>query len=314
MTDIPIYNGGGIQVASFTIKDALEYVDGRVSKGDRGYYKGVGVPYEYHHVVDPDPKVYHIYHNSGIFYLGDVVHKFAFNGLTGIFQERFQPHFTDWIGACGEKEIQIVENLWEQGFERSAIDVLSFEPIVEGQYYLHCDYPQGRDTYLEGGKPQDLYKLFEYMIHNDWNFPWDKDASTDITPNGMVTDVADIFKSDELLHKLGTIYSVLYSLGNNESQMYTDFCEEFDLHHASHMFFVINSITLLARLGVDTSPLMRDNITNTYTNAVLNHLLLGKNCGFCGVGSCRKRSDTNQSLGEEIRDEYIRRAKESLQI
>ena len=44
MTDVPIYNNKGVQVDSFHIDDTLEYVNGRVNKGDKAYYKGSGVP------------------------------------------------------------------------------------------------------------------------------------------------------------------------------------------------------------------------------------------------------------------------------
>jgi hypothetical protein len=58
---------------------------------------------------------------SDVWYVGYAVGRprEMLEGKRGVFQERYQPHFTDWIGACGEKEIQIVENLWELQFDRS---------------------------------------------------------------------------------------------------------------------------------------------------------------------------------------------------
>ena len=54
MTDIPIYNNKGVQVDSLYINDTIEYVNGRVNKGDKAYYKGSGVPYKSHNVLNED--------------------------------------------------------------------------------------------------------------------------------------------------------------------------------------------------------------------------------------------------------------------
>ena len=43
MVDVPIYNKQGEQVDTFHIDDdTLEYVNGRVNKGSKCYYKGSG--------------------------------------------------------------------------------------------------------------------------------------------------------------------------------------------------------------------------------------------------------------------------------
>ncbi len=73
-----------------------------------------------------------------------------------------------------------------------------------------------------------------------------------------------------------------------------------------HVYYVTNALALLMRLGVDIGDCMRDNIIDTYKHTVKNFLVPGKNCGFCGVGSCKGRTDPNQVTGEEIRQEYIR--------
>ena len=85
------------------------------------------------------------------------------------------------------------------------------------------------------------------------------------------------------------------------------------LPHDKHVYFVTNTLELLQRLGVDIGPCLRDNIVETYKHTVRNYLITGKNCGFCGVGSCKNRTDTNQSEGEAIRDEYIKIVEQSLQ-
>jgi hypothetical protein len=305
VTDVLIYDKQGVQVDSFSVDDNLSFVDGRVCRGDKYYYKGVGIPYHRHHVRNlTDEYIRH--YTCDVFYIGECVTKKCFEGKTGVFQEAFQPHFTDWIGACGEKELQIVENLWELRFERSAIEVHGFEKIAEGQYYLVCDYPEGRRQYLTDPNPSNLFTLMAYMIDGNWNFPWDKRSISDVHSSGKVTDVADVFMSSELMHKVGTVYSLLYSLGETDESAYKEFCERFFLPHDKHVYYVTNALSLLMRLGVDIGDCMRDNIIDTYKHTVKNFLVPGKNCGFCGVGSCKGRTDPNQVTGEEIRQEYIR--------
>lgn len=313
MTDVLIFNTQGEVSDTFTINDSLEFVNGRVSKGDKHYYKGSGVSYSAHFI--PELKSgYDLIAKSDVFYLGYEVVKQAYKGKTGIFPERYQPHFTDWIGACGVKELQIIENLWELGFDRTAIDVHHWDTISEEhqQYCLAVDYPYGRDTYLTNPKPSELAEMLQHMLSTDWNFPWDKDAITDITPNGRVTDVADIFQSTELKHKFGSIYSVLYSMGMGNRGDYEDFCNHLGLPSHSNMTYVFNTISILSMGGVDTRPLIEGAHTDTYVNSVLNYLVVGKNCGYCGVGSCKNKTDDNQSYGDMILEDHYNRARASL--
>jgi hypothetical protein len=311
VTDIPIYDTNGVQVDSFFIDDILEPAGGRVSRGNKAFYKGAGVEYDCHFVRNPG-EGYDFLEPATVFYVGDMVTKTCFEGKSGVFQEPYQDHFTDWIGACGDKELQIVENLWELGFERTAIDVKEWTQIGPGQCYVTCDYPYDRIEYLDASKPDNLFTLIAYMIDSDWNFPWDKDSIHDVHSRGLITDVADLFMSKELKHKVGTVYSILYSLGMNDHERYKDFCDRYFLEVTSQMSYVLNSLDLLMRLGVDISPCMRDTHSKTYKHTVRNYLVEGKNCGYCGVGSCKNRVDSNVSIGDEVRDYYIRQAERAL--
>ena len=317
MTEIPIYDSEGTQVDSITINESIEYVNGRVCKSDTCYYKGIGIPYTSHNIMDENLNDnYDFIEKSTVFYVGNVVSKKSFQNKTGIFQERFQPQFTDWIGSCGFKELNILENLYdEHKFERNSIEVLSYETINEEaqQYYLKVQYSCGRKTYTNYPNSSKLRELLDYMISANWNFPWDKDAISDISTTGLVTDVADIFYSTELMHKVGTVYSVLYSLGTKNIKLYNEFCNSTGLRNVNDMDYIFNTIFLLSENGVNTSPLMDiENPAEIYKNAVKNYLIQGKNCGFCGVGSCLKREDSNQSYGEMIKQEYIQRVNEML--
>jgi hypothetical protein len=320
MADIPVYNSSGHQVDVIFIPDTLEYIDGRISKGQKYYYKGLGIPYRAHNLY-LDAKVvlddYDIISKSEIFYIGNIVSKKCYQGKYGIFQEKFQSHFTDWIGACGVKELNIFENLYdENGFEMNAIDVFEYKIIDADnqQYYLEVDYPYGRKKYLDNPNSNNLRKLIDYMIQNNWNFPWDKNSVSDISISAKVTDVADIFKSEELSHKIGSVYSILYSLFAASKQEYLNFCQYNNIGHQNEMSFIFNSLYFLSSNNVEIEHLFKQNPTETYKNIILNYLVSGKNCGFCGVGSCKKREDSNQSYGEEIKSEYIKIVKHQLSI
>jgi len=314
--EIPVYNKKGEQVNSITLSESVEYVDGRVCKGEKYYYKGVGIPYTTHHIPPEDMTDQYDYMDvCSVFYIGNIVSKKCYRNKFGIFQEKYQTHFTDWIGACGVKELNILENLYdENGFEMNAIEVFGYETIDESeqQYYLKVNYPDGRNNYLSNPNPDGLRDLINYMIQNDWNFPWDKNSLTDIAHNCKVTDVADIFRSNEIGHKIGSVYSVLYSLYNSNQNEYNNFCRQNNLHHQNQMSFIFNTLSLLVMNGTKVDHLFKENPIETYKNIIMNYLIVGKNCGFCGVGSCKGRKDSNQSYGEEIRQEYIKRAKNQL--
>ena len=132
------------------------------------------------------------------------------------------------------------------------------------------------------------------MISENWNFIWDKNSISDVSYNGLVTDVADIFKSSELKHKLGTVYSILYSLHHNHRSKFTDFIKLAGLRHTHHMDFVLNSIKIINKFGCNTDILNIGNDKDVYVNTVKHYLIEGKNCGDCSfVG-----------LGDQIRETY----------
>jgi len=309
--DILVHDKNGKVINSIELNDTIEYVDGRVCKGSKSYYKGVGIPYKYHH-IQPEQMSdeYNLIEKSDVFYIGNCVSKKVFSNKTGIFQEKYQSHFTDWIGACGIKELNILENLYDEGrFEMSAIEVFGYETIDKDnqQYYLSVDYPDGRINYVNDSNAVELRNLLDYMIQNDWNFPWDKDSISDINSKSKVTDVADLFKSNELKHKIGSVYSVLYSLHETDRNLYLDFCNVNKIPHYGQMSFVINTLTLLAYNKVDVRSLYDKTPAATYKNIVKNYIIPGKNCGFCGVGSCKRREDENLSYGEYIMREYSKK-------
>lgn len=304
MTDIKIYDADGNTKDVLIINDEIDFsvVDGRVFKGTKCYYKGIGVPYQFHFIpkISYNENQYNALEMSDVFYMGLRVEKKTFIGKRGIFQEPFQTMFSDFIGTCGVKELSIIEN--SMFFEMSSAEILeSVNYDTENmQYYFKVDYRCGRSKYIETGDPYKLRSLIEYMLSSNWNIIWDKDSITDISANGMVTDVGELFVSNTLENKLGSVYSILYSLGKRNFNKYIKFLDVYDLKHEDDMSYVFNSAEILKKNNIDTEKMFPTNfMVDNYKYIVLNYLLTGRNCGHCSF----------VDFGDKIRNEYIARYK-----
>jgi hypothetical protein len=299
MTIFPIYDSLGVQINELSIDDDIQHINGRVSKGNKCYYKGVGVPYRYHTMLEFDDQ-YDVIQKTDIFYLGYQVVKKCFEGKTGIFQERFQPFFPDFIGTCSVKEGTIVLN--STIFERSSVEVLDYVlyDTENVQSYYMLDYKCGRQSYLTNdGNPVKLRELLDYMIQNNWNFLWDKGAISDVSPEGLVSDVADLFISNELSHRIGTVYCILHSLMKLNPEKYMEFLQANNLMHYDSRSLIFNAVEILHLNGVDVSELFAyDTINKNYKNIVMNYLIVGKNCAYCAC-------DLYKNNGEKIKDQYV---------
>jgi hypothetical protein len=310
MTDVSIWDINGIEVDKIHIDDTIIPVNGRVSKGKNSYYKGVGVVYTGHNLFPLKPETnihgYSILHPSTVFYMGPHVSKRVYEGKVGIFREPYQPQFNDWIGSCGVKELSLIEN--SEDFELSSVEFLNVVNYDSDnqQYYFELDYLCNRKKYLDEGDPIKLRTLLDYMVVNNWNFIWDKTSITDISYDGRVSDIADLFQSKYgLHHKLGSVYSVLYSLGNIDHDKYLEFVKSNGMEHENSMYYVLNSIEILKQNGVDVTELFpHSDQYDNYKHTVLNYLVTGKNCGDCCY----------LDVGEKIREAYAVRAKKQFGI
>jgi hypothetical protein len=304
MTDIKIYDADGNIKDALIINDEIDFsvIDGRVLKGTKCYYKGIGVPYSFHFIskISYNENQYNALEISDVFYMGLQVEKKAFIGKRGIFQEPFQTMFSDFIGTCGVKELSIIEN--SMFFEMSSAEILeSVNYDTENmQYYFKVNYKCGRSKYIETGDPYKLRSLIEYMLSSNWNIIWDKDSITDISANGMVTDVGELFVSNTLENKFGSVYSILYSLGKRNFNKYIEFLDVYNLNHEDEMSYVFNSAEILKKNNIDTEKMFTTNfMVDNYKYIVLNYLLTGRNCGHCSF----------VDFGDKIRNEYISRYK-----
>lgn len=295
---VVVHNRHGQVLDHLPVDEPLHYVDGRICMGKHSglYYKGIGVPYTNHYVLQPTQE-YQVLNYSNVDYLGYSVAKRCFVGKIGIFEEQYQPQFSDFIGSCGNKELTVLETVDE--FKRSS---LVFKKAVNwdktnSQYYFIVDYLCGRKKYNIDGDPVELKNLLSYMVQNDWNFIWDKTSINDVSYNGLVTDIADIFKSNSIGHKLGTVYSILYSLSHTNKQKYFEFLNVLNYKHHTDMDYIFNSVRFLKENGVDIQEMFAEGgDLKLYRHIVRNYLLTGRNCAHCSF----------TDLGEKAMNNYIR--------
>lgn len=213
--DISLYDERGRPFHRVTVRAEFERVpNSRFAQEVDGetYLKGAGCSYFGHYVLKPDPETRDI-EKVPIDYLGYRVVDPAFAGKTGIFFARFQPPFSDPIGGCGIKETRIYEH--SKQFEKSGVEVVGMLPVLKNSpsVIYRLKYKGGRIKMEDGQfKTAVLADLLFYMLEADWNFPWDKNVLGDINQKGLVTDVADLFRSEDMVHKFGTVYSFMFGL------------------------------------------------------------------------------------------------------
>ena len=288
MTIINIYNNLGDIVDSITIAGDLKYSTGRVCSSSEGvYYKGAGCAYDCNVYLDIDNlNIESEDEFCGFFYVNPKL-----EGKFGIFQERKYSWYDEIMGACGARELNLVPHSVD--FSRSDVTVLDhviFDKKNNYGYYKVL-YKSHRISYIANGSPNKLVDLMEYMLSEQWNFPWDKDSINDISYLGLITDVADLFRSAELSHQLGSIYSILHTLqwrsfsGFLHLMRYLGFCDRY-----LNLLPVI-SLDILSKFGVSASytiPTQKD---------LYSYIVGGRNFFHCG----------SQEYGDKMRLYYLKK-------
>jgi hypothetical protein len=217
---------------------------------------------------------------SDVFYCGYHAVSPAYTGKYGIIQRRYQPYFSDFIGSCGPKELAILRNSKE--FMLSAVEVkdyIEYDP-KHHQYYFVLNYKNGRSDYLDGGKPEALLELLKYMATEGWCFPWDKTSIKDIGADGLVHDVADLFRSKDVVNVFGSTYSVLYSLSKLSPEKYEE---------VTSIPPILATAMILNTCGFEISP---DEEDGYY---IKNLLIPGRNCAHV----------ENKSIGDNVKAQYL---------
>jgi hypothetical protein len=176
------------------------------------------------------------------------------------------------------------------------VDYVEFDPGNKQSYYV-LDYPYGRTDYIKGGKPSKLLRLIKYMVSEGWNFPWDKTSIRDISVNGRVHDVADLFRSKAPIHLSGTIYSVLYSLKSLSDLKYSEFIKYCGLQGETISDIPFIAMNILREMGLISWDDKNANRQDTYIHLIGNVILQGRNCA----------SVEDVSKGDAVKFEYLSR-------
>lgn len=299
MTEIPVYNKSGQVDYILELKEDVEFVSGRTSRAKELYYKGVGSSYLGHSSINPNG--YKKVSESSVFYYGWNVSNPEWEGKFGIFQDRFQPYFSDWVGTCGLKELSLITKTKQ--FDLSAVEVvdcIEHDP-THGQFYFVLRYKSPRVKY--DGNSMALINLLSFMVQSGWNFPWDKTSINDINNHGHVTDVADLFCSTDVKHAFGTVYSVLYSLHQTDKSNYDKLLTTLKCTHTDIKDIPFVVMLFLKNNGKEVY--VKKNIksqNDLYTHLVGNVLLRGRNCA--GVEDVR--------MADAVMLQYLDRFKQQI--
>jgi hypothetical protein len=192
-------------LAEVDLPERVYWVGGRSGVGESSllWYKGVGTWYQWHLAREVGRCKM-----IGVGTYGSYeVQYIPWLNRFGIFTEKMQWYFSEWIGGAGRRESRILEN--SEKFRFSAVKVVDIIPVVDDHNVYVLRVEGGKSEVTE---PRKVMKLLGVMLEEGWNFPWDKGAISDINAEGKVTDVADLFKSDDIKHRFGTVYAVLYSM------------------------------------------------------------------------------------------------------
>lgn len=283
MIEVYVYNTQGQVEYVLELPEDVQFVSGRTSRSDRLHYKGVGSRYVGHYSITP--AAYEKISESSVFYYGWNVKNRNWDSKFGIFNDKFQPYFSDYIGTCGNKELRIISN--SSQFELSAVDVVDVieHNSINKQYYFVLNYKSPRNKY--DGNATALINLLVYMVQSGWCFPWDKTSINDINNYGCVTDVADIFQSSDIKHLYGSVYSVFYSLYQMDNINYNKLLKTMNYSYMTLHYLPFVVMLFLKNCGKEVY--IKQSIisqSQLYTHLVGNVLLRGKNCA--GVESEQK--------------------------
>jgi len=256
------------------LPERVVWVGGRSGVGVKSglWYKGIGTMYSFHFAKEIAGDCVVV--DRGL-YGGWVVQYRPWVYRFGIFQERMQWYFSEWIGGAGKREEKIVRNADEFSF--SAVRVVDIIQVMNGHNVYVLEMKGSKRVCKDVRK---IMKLLEVMLESGWNLPWDKGAIRDINEEGLVTDVADLFKSDDVKHKFGTVYSVLYSM----AMLLPDVAEEFERRFGVSLELKelpFSCLKVMKRLGCDVSEIWEGKIKwswEGYRKLVLDVLMEGVNC------------------------------------
>jgi len=271
-----VYNETGEVIQEIVLPEVIVPIDGkRGGFAESGvYYKGTGTIYRGHYVNQFNreirllKKTNIVYEKYHVCYTG-LLRKF------GIFTFPHQAIFSDYEGACGRKEMKLIEN--HERFAFSAIkDIVNVIPsgIVGHDIYAY----RLREVKTS---PMDVVKLIEYVLTSDFNTAWDKNLRADIYGNCYIRDIADWFTSNKLSHKVGTIYALLRAIYEMDIYLYINVLKFFlDTYNSEKELILYFGVLIIARCCERDFPELEEveNPTPDVFEKIMRWLFEGKAC------------------------------------
>ena len=316
MSAIKIYNHLGQTVDVIYLPDKVNWLEGRLSSSSHGtYFKGAGCPYTGHNEVaffNDSTFKEHTFYPYGVRLINPYL-----MGKSGIFLIRFVPVLDEYIGGCGPRERNILDNSVD--FELSDVEVLGKTDISGTDHSIYeVRYKNKRIKFIEAPDLNNFLNLVDFMLDNDWNQPWDKDSISDVSKAGTITDVADLFRSDALIHKVGTVVSLVASLFRYNQQIYRELRKKvgvnflytdcgvlsYFINYTSDDCILTATTILMKKIGVIFEPPFSENC---FMDFVLSYLIPGRNCGyaqFSDRGEVIKKTYEDRMLFFRRRREY----------
>lgn len=308
MIAIPLYDAQGQQTGTVELPvDDLSRGDhgrsGRVGRNPANgtYYKGCGCRYHGHFIYRyPDRLTQQLVPEqcnatpSEVFYLGFHVQDPRLVGKTGIFAVPYQPIFSDPIGGCGPKEVNILRHQGREYASPEVIDTIPVHGSLPITTVYHINYRGGRHPFASAKNGLDTVFM---LLEAGENWPWDKSAVRDLNVYGLITDTADLFHSTDPNHQFGTVYAYLYSaralLPDHE---YQSLCHELGWGTG------LGAIPKIANDILRKAGLQEVGAMIPYPMIIHDILMTGRNCAHL----------ENPALGDQVAAEYRRWFREGI--
>lgn len=308
---VPVYTAQGEQIHALKLPEKIMPVPAkRGGFSESGvYYKGSGTVYTNHltNQVKNEDCGEKIIGKTGLIYEKYIACYPKLTGRFGIFMFPHQAIFTDYEGGCGKKEQKITEN--QRLFERTAIDKII--DVIPTGIENHCIYVY-RMKNVRGGLC-DTQALIEYVLNSDFNTAWDKNLWGDIYAFGFVRDVADWFVSNQLNHKIGTVFALLHSLYQADVSLYAQLLLNCLGTYSFEKYKILYYSALIVRkycARLLETEQMEPLVFNEETYGKLLTLL------FSGKACCHLEDDEKWNwvrvYYDGVRDEYLRKMREQL--
>lgn len=290
---IPIFDVGGRQIDAVRLPEKITPLPAkRTGISDRGvFYKGAGIVYQ-KHLANECGKGLSILAPSKILYEKYFVCYPNLRGKFGIFTFSHQPTFSDYEGACGQKETKLPE--MNQRFALSAIEEIV--DVIDTGLKKTNIYAYTLKNVRSG--PMDTVNLIEYVLAHDYNTAWDKNLWSDIYCYQYVRDLADWFISDRFCHKLGTVYALLNSVYVQDVYLYAQLLKQIlGITNGEKNKVLYYSACIVKKFCRTEIPLDFGPFRIELYGALLQQLFQGKAC-------CHLEAD---APWQWVRDYYINR-------